>query len=139
MATGLAGEVPVKMRHYKVIRFVLAIMCVLSVIGTVEVRAQRAHGIVPTTSFGVIDGEVLDIQDQNSETGTLIFLVRDIGTGKKMKLRAHQNRTTVQIKGQLKSVDDVLGGNQGLMMYERTADGDAPELIFLKITKTYDE
>lgn len=118
--------------------FVFWFIVFVSVCGSVSAAAVENKMDVETGTFSVFEGEVVEVELEEGPEGGAIYLVRDRLGENVLRFYAHPYRTTVQLNSAIQSVRDVPAGSQGTMIY-RTAVGDElPELMFVKVTSSFD-
>ena len=84
-----------------------------------------------------MQGEVLEVAELTEPKGAAIYTVKDFESGETVKFFAHPYRSTVQIGNAVKSAADVLGGSKVSIIYQRSGNGDMPEVVFLKAASSY--
>jgi hypothetical protein len=112
--------------------FVFAIAVVQPVIGLTENTVQIQKGF-----FSVLEGEILDVEESKEPEGSAILVIRDDFSGKTQRFLADPYRSTIQVRGVIKSISDVLGGSKATMIYQDGRSGKAPEVVYLKVMDTY--
>ena len=105
---------------------------------------SNAYGIfaeAPTQDFSQtlmkLDGEIVEVEELREPEGSAIYTVKDLATGKTLRLFAHSYRTLVRMGTTLKTVGDVLGGSKVTIIYRNFPGEDVPEIIFVKVTSSY--
>ena len=88
------------------------------------------------TSLAKLNGEVLEVEELKEPLGSAIYTVKDLSSGTTVKLLADKNRSLVKIGGVTQPAGDVLGGSKIIIIYQKTADQNLPEIVFAKVTNS---
>ena len=91
----------------------------------------------PSGTLTKFEGEVLEVEDLKEPKGGAIYTVKDLSSGRTIRLFADPYRTLVEMRGSTKSVGDVLGGNKVTIIYRKLPERDIPEVVFVKVTSSY--
>lgn len=83
-----------------------------------------------------LNGEVLEVEELKEPLGSAIYTVKDLSSGATVKLLADKNRSLVKIGGVTQSAGDVLGGSKVVIIYQKTANQNLPEIVFAKVTNS---
>ena len=84
-----------------------------------------------------LNGEVLEVEELRDPEGAAIYTVKDLVSGKTVRLFADPYRSLIQMGDEIKSAADVLGGSKVTFIYRQVPDQDLPEVIFAKVTSSY--
>ena len=84
-----------------------------------------------------LDGEVLEVEELRDPEGAAIYTVKDLASGKTVRLFADPYRSLIQMGDEIKSAGDILGGSKATFIYRQAPDQDLAEVIFAKVTSSY--
>ena len=104
-----------------------------------NVSGISAETVAPEFSQTLIklDGEILEVEELKQPEGSAIYTVKDLSSGKTLRLFAHSYRTLVRMGTLSKTVGDVLGGSKVTIIYRNSPGKDVPEIIFVKVISSY--
>ena len=84
-----------------------------------------------------LNGEIMEVEELKEPKGSAIYTVKDLASGKMLKLFADPYRSLIQMGGAQKSAADVMGGSKVTIIYRKSPDRDIPEIVFAKVTSSY--
>lgn len=99
---------------------------------TVEPPLKSSSG-----TFTKLDGEILEVEELKEPRGSAIFTIKDMASGKTLRLFADPHRSLIQIGGAPKPPADVLGGSKVRIIYRKSPGRDIPEIVFAKVASSY--
>ena len=91
----------------------------------------------PKGLFVRLDAEIMEVEELNEPRGSAIYTVKDLSSGKTLRLFVDPYRSLIQIGGKPKSAGDALGGSKATIIYQKLLDKDMPEVIFAQVTSSY--
>ncbi len=118
-----------RMIKMKKIVFLLALLIVTS---GIVYSAQEKQ-----TALAQLKGEVMDVEELKEPLGSAIYTVKDLATGKTVKLFVDPYRSLIKIGDSTKTVGDVMGGSKVTIIYQKSEKQPLPEVVFAKVTNSY--
>lgn len=99
--------------------------------------SEEATAEISSGKFFKLEGEIMEVEELREPRGAAIYTVKDLASGKTIKLFADPYRSLIQMGDEVKSAGDILGGSKATFIYRNTPDHDQPEVIFAKVTSSY--
>lgn len=91
----------------------------------------------PSETLVKLEGEILEVEELREPIGSAIYTVKDLSSGRTLRLFAHPYRTLIQIGSLPTAVGNVLGGSKATIIYKRTPKRDIPEIVFAKVAGSF--
>ena len=84
-----------------------------------------------------LNAEIVDVEELKEPLGSALYTVKDLSSGKTIKLYADVHRSLIQMGESIKSAGDVLGGSKATIIYQDSKASSTPEVVFAKVASSY--
>ena len=101
-------------------------------IGFAEEQVQKS-----SATLKKLQAEILEVEELREPKGGAIYTVKDLSSGRTLRLFADPHRTLIQMGTSTRSASDILGGTRATIIYRQSPGKDLPEIVFAKVTSSY--
>ena len=88
-------------------------------------------------TFQKLNGEIIDIEELKDPPGSAVYTVRDLSSGKVVRLFVNPYRSLIQMGGKIVAAGDPLGGSKAVFMFQQVSDREMPEVVFARVSSNY--
>ena len=89
------------------------------------------------SSLEKLDVEITEVEELKDPYGAAIYTVKDLGTGKVLRLFVDPRHSLIQLGGKVVAAGDALGGSKATIIYQKVPDKDMPEVVFARVSSSY--
>lgn len=108
-------------------------LCIFSICSALTAEPIAAQG----EELQKLNGEITEIEELNDPQGTAIYTVRDLSSGKTIRLFVDPHKSLIQMGGKSVAAGDALGGSKAIIIYQKSPGQEMPEVVFARVTSSY--